>query len=745
MRILLTFSVAFAAATLFALMVLPQVVALILGVILGILALSFLLRKRITRTAILTLGVAAGLLWCAGYQILFIQPARSLSGETITISGTATDYSEETSWGICVDAKITVGKRKVSSKVWLYTQQALAPGDEFTVEAELTDAKQDGNYYYWADGIYLLSYGKGEPEIVAKTHVPLRYFPRRIAHCLKETLNACVPADTLGYAVALSTGDRSGLSNLEKAHLKTAGIYHALALSGMHLTTLLGAVFLLVRKRRHRAYWGIPISILFTLITGAVPSMVRACVMQCLVLLAPLLDEEEDTPTSLGVAALLLMLQNPCCILGWGMQLSFTSMAGIMLLSEKLQCRMYGEHKAWNQRPWILRKLWRGITASCSATISATIASLPLMMLYFGMFSLVSPITNLLTGWAVTWAFRLSLLTGSIGTFLPGVASVLGWILAWSIRYISCVAGLLARIPFAALYTDSVYVLIWVAAFYSVFLLLIRTPRQDRKFAVPICCLLIIFSVCIGLSLLENMSFIFTVLDVGQGQCLLARVADQTVMIDCGGSSGEGTGDFAASYLDALGEQWIDLLILTHYDSDHVDGVPELMQRVHVGTILMPNYQPDSDIRQTIERAAANTGTEIRLATTDFTAEIDTCHLSIFCTQGADSENNESLSILLEHEKTAILVTGDMDATGERKLLREHTLPDIDILVAGHHGSKYSTSETLLNSTAPKIVVVSVGKNSYGHPAEETISRITATGAAIYRTDLHGTLRLREA
>lgn len=745
MRILLTFSIAFAVAVLLALVALSNAVALLLAALLGILALRGLLRKRVTRFSVLALGGTLGLLWCVGFQTLFIASARSLCGRTTVISGIATDYSEETDWGIRVKAKITAENRNVSSEAFLYTKQALAPGDEFTVKAELSDAKQDDSYYYWADGIYLLAYGKGKPEIIRKEQVPLRFFPRRIAHRVEIALKDCVPADVLGYTVALTTGNRNGLSNLEKAHLKTAGIYHALALSGMHLSTLLGTVFLLVKKNRYRAYCGIPISIFFTLITGASPSMVRACVMQCLVLAALLLDAEEDAPTSLGAAALLLILQNPCCILGWGMQLSFTSMTGIILLSEKLQRGIYGDRKAWRRRPWLMRKLWRGITASCSATISATIVSLPLMMLYFGMFSLVSPITNLLTGWAVTWTFRLSLFTGAIGTVLPGFGAVLGWLTAWGVRYISCVAGLFAKLPFAALYTDSVYVLIWIAACYCCVFLIFHTPKRARYIAATVCCLLLMLSVCLGLSMLENMSFIFTALDVGQGQCLLFRAADQTVMIDCGGTRGEATGDIAASYLEALGEQWVDLLILTHYDSDHVGGVLELMQRVHVGTILMPDYQPDSDTRREIEYAAANIGTEIRLAASDFTAEIGNCYLSIFLTQGAISENNESLSILLEHGQTKILVTGDMDASGERKLLHAHTLPDIDILVAGHHGSKYSTSESLLSLTAPEIVIISVGKNSYGHPAEETLSRIEAAGAAIYRTDLHGTLRLKGA
>lgn len=746
MRILLTFTAAFALAAVTVLLTsFNSIWSILIGVAALFLGISLLFCKRGVRLAILALGGAVGIFWCIGYQTLIMAPGLSLCDQTFIVSGRAVDYSTETAYGIRVRAKITVQDITKTAEVWLSSQEALKPGDMFTVEAELTDARQNDSYYYWSDGVYLLAYGTKEPVIQHTAHVPFRYFPRYIAHRLELALSECVPADAQGYAVALTTGNRSGLSNLEKEHLKTSGIYHVLALSGMHLTTLLGAVFLLVRQRRRRALVGIPLAVLFTVITGANPAMVRACVMQCLILLAPVFQREEDAPTSLGAAALLLILQNPCCILNWGAQLSFTSMAGIIFLSGKCYRRLRGDRRAWKKRPKWIRNLWFAVSASISTTLSATVVSLPLLMLYYGMFSLVSPLTNLLTGWVIAWCFRLSLLTGLTGIVLPGLGRGLGWLLAWGIRYVSAAAGILSRIPFAALYTNSVYVVVWVIACYCILLLLICTPKRQRRFPESICCIILTFSVCITMTLLENIGFIFTVLDVGQGQCLLARVNDQTVMIDCGGSRGEAVGDTAASYLDSLGEQRVDLLILTHYDTDHVCGVSELLKRVHVEQILMPDYLPDSSARQEIERMAAASGTQISLVRTNMIARAGSCCISIFADNIDESVDNGGLVVLLENNQTEILITGDMDAAGERKLLRNHDIPDIDILVAGHHGAKYSTSETMLSEVMPEIVVISVGRNRYGHPAEETIERIASVGAAVYRTDLHGTLRLKGA
>ena len=129
----------------------------------------------------------------------------------------------------------------------------------------------------------------------------------------------------------------------------------------------------------------------------------------------------------------------------------------------------------------------------------------------------------------------------------------------------------------------------------------------------------------------------------------------------------------------------------------------------------------------------------------DISVTIGGSRISVFSAGRHTSENDSSLAILLEHGKTEILVTGDMDALGEKLLLRSRNLPDVDILVAGHHGSRYSTSWEILEAVQPEIVLISVGDNSYGHPAEETLKRIADAGAVVYRTDLNGTLRLKEA
>jgi competence protein ComEC len=462
--------------------------------------------------------------------------------------------------------------------------------------------------------------------------------------------------------------------------------------------------------------------------------------MECMVLLAPCLGREEDNPTSLGLAALVLTAQNPYCLLDWGMQLSFASMAGLLLWSGKISQWL---EPLWTRRKnALLKNLLRLTAASLAATWAGNIAAIPLMMVHFGRISLIAPVTNLLAGWAISLCFGGSLLTAILGIGSPSLGLGLGWLVSWPIRGVRLAVQLLARIPFAALDTGTAYGLGWVALAYGLIILVVRQPKKDRRWVIPGCCLVTSLAVCLLLSMLQPSGLELTVLDVGQGQCLIFRSQGQTIMVDCGGSQSEAVGDQAAAALDAVGEDRVDVLILTHYDTDHVGGVVELLDRMTVAQLFLPDLTQDPETRATLEAAAQDI--PITYVTEKTTVSLGSGQITIFPPDGVDG-TNAGLSLLAQGEETRILVTGDLDQESEQRLLDRWSLPAVDILIAGHHGSKTSTSQALLAQTQPKIVVISVGKNSYGHPAQDTLDRIAAIGATIYRTDQCGTVKLKGA
>ncbi len=183
----------------------------------------------------------------------------------------------------------------------------------------------------------------------------------------------------------------------------------------------------------------------------------------------------------------------------------------------------------------------------------------------------------------------------------------------------------------------------------------------------------------------------------------------------------------------------LDGVILTHYDRDHMGGLPYLLTRIDTGLLILPDTE-DQGKRQLLPES----GGELLPVEDTLTMEYDTTKITVFGPVYSGYSNENSLCILFETENCDILITGDRSGFGERMLLRTAELPDVDILVAGHHGSGNSTTEELLDAVTPETVLISVSEdNNYGHPDPALLQRLEERGCIVYRTDLCGTITIR--
>lgn len=333
MRILAMFSAAFAAAAALCAYALPAAWGWLPGLCLAALAAALLLLHGdpVRRVRTIALGLAAGFLWCwadAGRLV----SVRALCGEGQTIEAEVCSLPERTQYGYrCVT--LLQGNR-----MQLYLRNApedAALGDRVRVTADVTET---GNSLYLASNdILLLGFARGEAEWEHPAQAPLRYAPQRALLAVQRTITNCFPADTAPLAIALVTGDTSGLPYALQTAMSDAGISHIVAVSGMHVTLLLGVVRLLcLRRRRLTAGVGITVMVFFAAMLGFRPSVTRAVVMNAVLLLAPLLGRENDGPTALCFALLLLLLPNPRAIANVGLQLSFARRGGTAAVFRRL-------------------------------------------------------------------------------------------------------------------------------------------------------------------------------------------------------------------------------------------------------------------------------------------------------------------------------------------------------------------------------------------------------------------------
>lgn len=689
-----------------------------------------------TRRAVFLLGLTIGGVWYWGYYRLYLEGAVRMDAKVEQAVVRVSDYGYETDYGSAAECTVTVEGKTYRAKVYLKDSRELIPGD--TIEGVFrfrvtTPGGEKPATYHKGRGTFLLLYQKGELTV---GHSENRTWMDRIAGLrkgLKDTLTACFPEDTRGFAKALLLGDTGELSYEVDTDLKVSGIRHVAAVSGLHVSMLFVVVEFFTLKRRFLTVLaGLPALLLFAALAGFSPSITRACLMWALMLLAQVWSKSYDSPTALSFAALIMLAVNPLVITDVGFQLSVGSVAGILLFSGRM-------------RTWIMKRFsslegkrktaLNGIAASVSITLGAQFFTAPLSALYFGMVSLIGVVTNLLTLWVVGVIFY-----GILGVCLTyGVwhtgAALLARGISWLIRYVLAVAKILANIPLAAVYTKSPYIVAWLIFVYL--LLAVFLARKKRKPEVLTCCAVIGLCAALLCAWAEPMGddVRFTVLDVGQGQCLILQSEGDTYLVDCGGDRDDEAADLAAEALLSQGIASLDGLILTHCDRDHAGGVEGLLSRVDTDLLILP--------AETGGRIFHTKG-EVVYAAEDLELTFGTGKIRIFAPKYGGDPNENSLCVLFDTEKCDILITGDRDGFGERSLLRNGDIPKVDILVAGHHGSKNSTCQELITAVQPEIVCISVGKdNAFGHPAPETLARLEENGCTVYRTDLNGEIVIR--
>ncbi|SHH53699.1 competence protein ComEC [Sporobacter termitidis DSM 10068] len=752
MRKLATAAVSFSGALFMAHYLLPDHALLISAAVCAVLSLAGLLFRSDTRLRIflVCLGLAAGFLWTDAYTALFFAPAKALNGKTESVTAVVTGYPGETDYGSKVTVSVRVPGRP-SLKTQLYVYDAapdLTPGNtiEFTGKFRLADTVYGENTdTFLSKGVFLSASLKGDITVTGAGASP-RYIPAVLAHAVTEKLKEIFPADVSGFMRALIIGDTSGLSQdtALSGALSTTGTAHIIAVSGMNVAFLMGVLGVLIKNKRLLAAVGIPVVFLFMAVVGFMAPVTRAGIMQLFLLAAPLLKRETDGVTSLSASLLIILLFNPFAVGSAGLQLSFSATLGILLLTGKLY--------DWLERPLRDRKIYghplfrkpvRFVLGTLATTAGALVFSLPLIALHFGTVSLIAPLSNI----AVLWAVELTFIGGIVAVaaaflFAPAGAAA-AFIVALPARFIvNAIIGL-GRVPFAAVFTSNPAIAAWLVTAYLMLVVFVMLRARARQLLLPAC--LSLATLCLVLILTASFSdrrgLSVTALDVGQGQCIVVTSGSYTEVVDCGSTSGKDAGDILTKYLQSHGRTTIDLLVLTHYHEDHAGGVQEVLERNKVAALAVPDPSIDTGaLPGEILELAADKGVRILTVTQDTRVNCGGETVTLYAPIGGSDENERGLAILCSEGGFDALITGDMSAGIERRLVAAERLPDIEVLIAGHHGSKTSTSDTLLSAVTPEVALISVGYNSYGHPAPETLQKLALAGIATYRTDRDGTV-----
>ena len=744
MRKLMWFAVGFAAACALGVYLLSGTWLCLCAAfcLLPAIALCFVKTKHAKITAAVLFGCCVAFVWVFGFDALYLSSARKLDGQTLTLTFEASDYSYDTDYGIAVDGTVLLDGNTYQMKAYLSQKEALTPGDRvagtFRLRYTAFGAK-DAPTYHQGKGIFLLGYGR---EITGYEKAAENlYFPASLRRSILECIDAVFPEDTAGFAKALLLGDTSQIDYATRRNFQTSGISHVIAVSGMHVSILFSLVYLLCGKKRIlTALIGIPVLILFAAVAGFTPSIVRACIMQSLMILALLLKREYDPPTALGFSVLVILMVNPMSITSIGLQLSVACMIGIFAFSSRISTRLLGSRAGEKGRS-LKKRMLRWLVASVSITISTMITTVPLCALHFGMVSIVGVLTNLLAVWVVSFIFYGIMLSCILGLIWLPLGMGLAWLVNWPIRYVLFLSGFLGKLPVAAVYTQSVYVVIWLVFSYALLLLLWINGRKHLK--ITSACIAAGLVIALALSWLEPRldNCRVSVLDVGQGQCILLQSGEEHYLVDCGSERVNTAADAALNLLASRGIFHLDGVILTHYDGDHASDVVNLLHQIPVHALYLPDLHDTNSLREQIQSTYAG---PIHWIAKDYQISLHAGNITLFPSQITANDNESRMCVLYQPLNYDILITGDRSARGERELIRHTSLPKLELLVAGHHGAKNATGVEILTVTQPDVVAISVGKdNHYDHPSRETLQRLSRCGCKVVRTDEQGTVEFR--
>jgi len=698
------------------------------------------------RIFIILLSAATGFLWSLIYTSIYIKPHWDIHDEITTETAVVTDFPvarEPRGYHVDVTLK-REGMLGIGARLYYYNETVLNPGDSinFTARYKRTDITDDGERFdiLSSRGLFLSGYVSGNI-VVTETSNSIRYLPKIIANSIAGKISEIYSQETSHFLQALLIGKRNDLYRdpALTASLSASGIIHVVSISGMHISFLMGFLSLVIRNKRLFALYGVPILIIFMAMTGFTPAVTRAGIMQIFIIIAPMIRRDSDSITALSAALLVLLAFNPYACASVGLHLSFAATAGIIIFTTRINYAISDSlRNSRLYRKKVPRVCVNYTTASLSTTIGALILTLPLTAIHFGYVSLIAPITNLLTIGVISLIFPIGLLITSLSFIAPFIAGILAFPVDAAAGYVIFTATTLASVPFSIVYSSNAHIMFWLAYVYIIFTIMPVFKARTRQYLYPVCISIILLFAVILVSLIfpaagDNS---ITVLDVGQGLSVVLLSGEHTIIVDCGSSGAEKAGEIAHEYLMSIGRTSIDMMVITHFHQDHISGIEFLLSRVNVSVLAIPDpegsYHADDIIH-----LARRRGTDIMYVTRELSVSFGEIELNLLPPLGFGDENERGLAVLTTGSINS-LITGDMNSSTERALLRLYNIPELDILVVGHHGSRNSTSLELLNQLQPSIALIPVGRNSFGHPHNDTLLRLNQAGVSIYRTDEAG-------
>lgn len=650
-------------------------------------------------------------------------------------------------------------------------------GSEIQVQGELKEIPAPGNpgqfdsatyyksrkiaYTMWAEKVEVLKAKHGWKEMA-----------ERLREHLAGRLSLMLPKRHAGVMIAMLLGDKSYGEAETRVNYQMGGALHILSISGLHLSLLgMGCYRLLCRMRLPNAASIVAAGVLMSIycwFTGNNVATLRALIMFFVSLGARLSGRSYDPLSSISLSMILLLAENPQYLFYSGFQLSYVAVLGAGVIYPIWRDWMRGKQAVRTFMQKFKRLLKDGIL-SCTVI---TLTTLPLTCYYFYEIPLLGLIPNLL----MMATMNFVMLPGMLGMCTGAFSQRLGKIIllpVWGIlESYEILMRIIRKIPWAVyicgqpqIWQILIYyaILMGITCFIKILMWKQEQTQNPRKLPRPhknkkrriyhhVCNLILLIAAAGILLWRKPVEACVTVLDVGQGDSIVLQGEGHCFLVDGGSISEKEVGEYRIlPFLKSQGIRKLDGIIVTHPDEDHINGILELLEKVQkketalrVRQLFLPLWMKGGPECIKFVKLAEELGIPVHYLQKGDRIEKGELKLEVLHPDRldyTDEKNAGSITLGVHYRKLNVLLTGDIEGSGEGKLIQE--AGTYEFLKVAHHGSKNSTSSEFLDKTAPRIAVISCGRqNPYGHPHKELLKRLEEQQAAVFTTAACGAVTI---
>ncbi len=511
--------------------------------------------------------------------------------------------------------------------------------------------------------------------------------------------------------------------------VRTAGIIHIFAISGMHLAIVTAMIYrlsiLFSPNIRTRTSICIVFVILYLILTGMHPSTVRAAAMIIIYLMSKICLRFYDKTSALMFAFIIMILYNPYSLYDIGFILSYSAILGIFYIRKII---IFSDSDNY-------------IKGVINTIFGVWLAIFPIIVVYYNEINIYSVLANFF----VLPLLPVIILLGMLALISPIILSKgMLYIVAFLIDYILNISEFISSFPYSNIFIHSMgiaFIIFYFSCFYFY-------KKNKKVFIIMLIFIFVLFSIT------SERGFSVDFLDIDNGDCAIIRDRGEVMLIDGGGipfKKGVNQGiKVLLPYLKYNGINKINNVIVTHSDFDHIYGIIEIIDKVKIDRIILSDFYRGRDVylMDILEEKALKHGVEIDYVKNEESLKFSKGKFIFYTPYNHNSEvsaNKASLITMLEIYDKKFLFLGDCEKSEEKYLLDNYSfeIEGVDVLKVAHHGSKTSSLNEFLLKVNPTLSIISSGrKNRFNHPNADVVKRLEMNSNKVLQTAKRGQISI---